>query len=71
MDPLSVSASIAGLLNTADVVVRRLYKYIKAVRAAEKEISTLPMEIINLYGILSSLQLVASRFKNADSEPSL
>lgn len=71
MDPLSVSASIAGLLNTDDVVVRRLYKYIKAVRAAEKEISTLPMEIINLYGILSSLQLVASRFKNADSEPSL
>ena len=71
MDPLSISASIAGLLNTADVVARRLYKYIKAVRAAEKEISTLPMEIINLYGILSSLQLVASRFKNADSEPSL
>ena len=71
MDPLSVSASIAGLLNTADVVVRRLYKYIKAVRAAEKEISGLPMEIINLYGISSSLQLGASRFKNADSEPSL
>ena len=71
MDPLSASASIAGLLSTADVVVRRLYEYIKAVRAAEKEISALSMEITNLYGVLSSLQLVASRFENADFEPSL
>ena len=71
VDPLSASASISGVLSTADVVVWRLYKYIKAVRAAEKEISALSMEITNLYGVLSSLQLAASRFENADSELSL
>lgn len=68
MDPLSVSASIVSLIGAADAVVRRLYKYIKAAKGAEKDIATLSMEITTLYGVLSSLHLVASRFESEVSE---
>lgn len=68
MDPLSVSASIASLIGAADTVVRRLYHYVKAVKGAEKQISALSMEITTLYGVLSSLHLVASRFESESSE---
>lgn len=71
MDPLSVSASIVSLIGAADVVVRRLYQYIKSAKEASKEITTLSMEITNLYGVLSSLQLVASRFESEVSELSI
>ena len=59
MDPLSVAASIAGLVSIADVVFRRTYKYIKAVKDAQKEISALSNEISALFGILRRLELLA------------
>lgn len=71
MDPLSVSASIVSLIGAADTVVRRLYQYIKAAKGADKDIATLSMEITNLYGVLSSLHLVASRFESEVSELSM
>ena len=64
MDPLSVSASIVSLVGAAEAVARRLYNYIKAAKGAEKSIANLSNEIVNLYGVLSSLHLVASRFEN-------
>ena len=62
-DPLSVSASISGLITLADIVFRRTYKYVKAVKKAPKEISALSTEIGSLYGILSSLQLVSRQLE--------
>ena len=64
MDPLSVSASIASLVSAAATVLRGLYMYTKVARGAEKQISALSMEITHLYGVLSSLQLIASRFES-------
>lgn len=58
-DPFSISAGIAGLINLADVVFGRLYKYVKAVKSSSRDIQKLSSEIRALYGILSSLRLVS------------
>ena len=71
MDPLSVSASIVSLVGAADTVARRLYKYNKAAKGADKSIASLSMEITNLYGVLNSLHLVASRFESEDLDLSI
>lgn len=63
-DPLSVSASISGLITLADIVFRRTYKYVKAVKKAPKEISALSAELGSLYGILSTLQLVSRQLED-------
>lgn len=63
VDLLSVSASISGLVTLADIVFRRTYKYVKAVKKAPKEISALSAEIGSLYGILSSLHLVSCQLE--------
>ena len=62
-DPLSVSASIAGLVTLADIVFRRTYRYAKAAKKAQKEISALSTEIGALYGILSNLHLVSCQLE--------
>ncbi|KAF6222560.1 hypothetical protein HO133_000605 [Letharia lupina] len=67
-DPLSVSASISGLITLADIVFRRTYKYVKAVKKAPKEISALSAEIGALYGILSNLQLVSRQLEDETFE---
>ena len=71
MDPLSVSASIVSLVGAADTVARRLYKYIKAAKGAEKSIAKLSKEIIDTYGVLNSLHLVASRFESEEFDLSI
>lgn len=63
-DPLSISASIAGLVNLADVVFGRIYKYVKAVKTASKDIAKLSSEIGALYGILSNLRLISDQLEN-------
>lgn len=67
-DPLSVSASISGLVTLADIVFRRTYKYVKAVKKASKEISALSAEIGVLYGILTNLQLVSRQLEDETFE---
>lgn len=62
-DPISVSASIAGLITTADIVFRRTFKYIKAVKGAQEEIAALSSEITGLFGILNGLHLVARQLE--------
>ena len=71
MDSLSVTASIVSLIGAADTVARRLYKYLKAAKGAEKSIANLSMEITYLYGVLNSLHLVASRFESEDFDLSI
>ena len=67
-DPLSVSASIAGLVTLADIVFRRTYQYVKAVKRASKEISALSAEIGALYGILTNLRLVSRQLEDETFE---
>lgn len=71
MDPWLVSASIISLIGAVDTVLRRTYKYIKAAKGADKDIAALSMKIINLYGVLNSIHLVASRLESGVSELSI
>jgi hypothetical protein len=57
MDPLSISASIAGLITLADVVFSRTHKYYKGVKNAGEEIKHLASEIRALAGLLHGLRL--------------
>ena len=70
-DPLSISASIAGLVTLAEVVFGRAYRYAKSANSASKEIASLSSEIGALYGILSSLRLLADQLEGSVYEPHL
>lgn len=70
-EPLSVAASIGGLIQLTDTVFRRLFKYIQAVKHAPKEISNLCAEVRALYGILQSLKLVALQLEGGDSDTAI
>jgi len=63
MDPLSLSASIAGLISITEMIAGRSYNYIKEARGASKEVRKLLEEITDLFGVLNSLRLVASRYE--------
>ncbi|KAL1631207.1 hypothetical protein SLS56_004454 [Neofusicoccum ribis] len=63
-DPLSISASIAGLVTLADVVFIRTFKYVQSVKGAEKEISSLANELQSLSGVLHSLHLRIGQLDN-------
>jgi hypothetical protein len=58
-DPLSISASIAGLMTIADIVIRNGYKYIKAVKESDKAVASLINEVNSLSGTLHSLRNIA------------
>ena len=62
-DPLSVSASIAGLVAITDTVFRRTFKYVKAVKGAPNELSALTAAMGALSGILHNLSLVACQLE--------
>jgi len=64
MDPLSISASVAGLITLADLVLARGFKFLKMIKNANQEVTMLITEITSLYGVLHSLQLVALRFES-------
>ena len=63
-DPFSISASIAGLVSLADMVFGRIYKYVKAVKNASKDITKLSSAIGALYGVLSRLRLVSDQLES-------
>ena len=67
-DPLSVSASIAGLITITDAVFRQTFKYVKAVKGAPDEVSSLTSALGTLSGILHNLQLVAAEFEGESFE---
>ena len=58
-DPLSVSASVAGLITIADIVIRNGYKYITAVKNSDKAVASLVNEVNSLSGTLHSLRNIA------------
>lgn len=71
MDPLSVSASIAGLITLTELIVSRGYEFVKGVKNAKAEISQLLAEVTALFGVLQGLRLVADRFKGEQFNSSL
>ncbi|KAI1091578.1 ankyrin [Rostrohypoxylon terebratum] len=62
MDPLSISASIAGLIALTDAVFLGLMKYVRSVKDAAKDIENLAKEINFLGGALHSLSRLAKCF---------
>ncbi|KAL9005496.1 MAG: hypothetical protein Q9188_001733 [Gyalolechia gomerana] len=62
-EPLSITASVAGLVTLADVVFSRIFKYVQAVKGASKEISALSSEVGALHGILCNLHLVSRQLE--------
>jgi hypothetical protein len=47
-DPLSVAASIAGLIGLVDLVFRTVYKYLRGVKDSREDIETLARELNSL-----------------------
>ncbi len=62
-DPLSVAASIAGVISLADSVVRLIHGYAKAASVAENEVLDLAIEVKSLSDVLHSLPALASRLE--------
>ncbi|TVY46775.1 Vegetative incompatibility protein [Lachnellula occidentalis] len=52
---LGVAASVAGLISLADIVVGRGYKFLKAIKNAEKTVKSLVHEVNVLSGVLHGL----------------
>ncbi len=67
-DPLSIAASIAGLVSLADVVVTKGYKYIKAVKECEQEVRSLIVNVDVLCGILKRLELLSEKRQEDEDE---
>ncbi|KAM7191730.1 Ankyrin repeat-containing domain protein [Naviculisporaceae sp. PSN 640] len=68
-DPLSLSASLAGLITLADSIFRASFKYAKSAKHAKEEASNLAIEAQDLAGVLHRLSLRASALElepNAD-----
>ncbi len=61
---MDVAASIAGLVALADLHYGKILGYVKAVKSAEKEVTSISTEIRDLSGILHSLHLVACQLEN-------
>ncbi|KAI5461698.1 hypothetical protein BGZ63DRAFT_241162 [Mariannaea sp. PMI_226] len=62
-DPLSISASIAGLVSLADVTFKYVYKYVTAAKNAKSDIQALAYEVNELSSILRVLRALASNLE--------
>ena len=58
-DPLSIAGSVAGIISLSDAVFRKLFRYVKDVKNADKEVRELKNEVASLNGVLHNLRLVA------------
>jgi hypothetical protein len=67
---LGVAASVAGLIQLADIVVGRGYKFIKSVKDAEKAVKSLVHEVNNLSGVLHSLSNTIQLLEEDENEAS-
>jgi hypothetical protein len=64
MDPLSIAASIAGLVTLADLVFRRSVSYVKAVKSSAGDLSRLATELRLLCGTLNDLSLLVTELED-------
>ncbi|KAH7145454.1 hypothetical protein B0J13DRAFT_501157 [Dactylonectria estremocensis] len=59
MDPLSLAASITGLVSIADGIFRKTTKYVKSVRRSRQEVAELLGEVKTVSLLLHNLSIVA------------
>lgn len=67
MDPLSLSASIAGLITITNAIVTGGFKYLSEFKQGDETIKNLFREVNLLFGILHSLENVAKQFESEQS----
>ena len=60
-------ASVVGLASTTEVVITRVYKYVRSVSHAEREVLELSSQLNSLYGALKSVAIIANELKSADA----
>ncbi|KAI0440894.1 hypothetical protein F4803DRAFT_552616 [Xylaria telfairii] len=70
-DPLSIAASIAGLVGISDAVFRKVYHYYRTAKGAGKEIEALAESVRSLSGILHNLSLLAWALEHEPYDSSL
>lgn len=58
-DPLSLAASLAGLVSLCDTVFRSVYKYVRSAKEAKDEITKIAQELQSFTGILRGVQALA------------
>ncbi|KAI8948150.1 hypothetical protein F4801DRAFT_581680 [Xylaria longipes] len=71
MDPLSVAASIAGLVTLADALFRGVYRYYKTASDASDEIKELGNRLQSLAGTLHSLTILADALEQDGTHPTI
>ncbi|MCJ1251270.1 hypothetical protein MMC30_008501 [Trapelia coarctata] len=67
-DPLSVTASVAGIVSLADILLRtgkEVYAFFSAVKEASKNIQSMLVELQQFDGILISIKKNADSFNNS------
>jgi hypothetical protein len=67
MDPLSLSASIAGLIMITNSIVTNGFKYLPEFKQSDETIRSLFNEVNLLFGTLHSLQNIATRLEHEQS----
>src|SRR5436305_3741497 len=70
-DPLSISAGVAGLLTTADLIFHRTLRYVQAIKGAGGEIAALSSELADLFGVLKNLETVAAESEQLNQGDSI
>ncbi|KAL8375650.1 hypothetical protein RB595_006978 [Gaeumannomyces hyphopodioides] len=73
-DPLSIAASIGGVISLADVVylrLKKIVKYAKKVKDAADDIETLAAEVSLISGTLHRLSLLAKALEDETADPTL
>jgi Fungal N-terminal domain of STAND proteins len=67
-DPLSMSASILGLVGAAHAVIDKLVTYVKSVKGAEKEVKALLVKVSSLSGIADGLHTLVKTMESQEFE---
>ena len=60
-DPLSITASVAGIISLAGVVFTRIYKYANAAGSAQKDVRDLAEEVKTIRDLLRALSSLAAK----------
>jgi len=67
-DPLSIAASIAGILSLAGAVIHKTYRYGSDVRGAPEDIASFLRELTVTTGLLAALKTLAESNSQAASQ---
>ncbi|KAF4472043.1 Ankyrin repeat [Fusarium albosuccineum] len=72
-DPLSMAASIAGIISLADALYRHVYKFARAAIGAKEDVQLLANEVNAFSGVLRTLEALANELETSGQafEPAL